>query len=154
MILFFLDSISAEGFWGIIVAITSSIFFAAMAISVRYNKEGGPPFGIMIYGNLMVFLGGLWFWQAPWPGFGDFMIIAALGLFQFGLPYYLFTKASQGVTSLELVLIPTLEPILNPVWVFLFMGEQPGNWAIIGGIVVICSITVWSLIKTRRGAQI
>lgn len=152
MVLFFLDSISAEGLLGIIVAIFASVFFGGMAMSVRYNNDGGgPPFGIMIYGNLMVFLAGLYFWRAPWPDFGDIMILLALGLFQYGLPYYLFTQASRGVTSLELVLIPTLEPILNPIWVFLFLGEQPGNWAIAGGITVFCSVTVWSVFKNRRG---
>ncbi len=150
MTLFFMDSISAEGFWGIILAIASSVFFAALAISMRYNKEDGPPFAIMIYGSLMVFLAGLYFWQPPWPGPGDIVILILLGLLQFGLAYYLYTLASQGVTSLELVLITTLEPILNPIWVFLVIGERPGGWAILGGAVVLVSITVWSILKTRR----
>lgn len=150
MTLFFFDSISAEGFWGIIFAIASSVFFAALAISMRYNKENGPPFSIMTYGNIMVFLAGLYFWQPPWPGPVDIVILLCLGIFQFGLSYYLYTLASQGVTSLELVLITTLEPILNPIWVFLILGERPGNWAIAGGLMVLISVTVWSVIKTRR----
>ncbi len=151
MTLFFMDSISAEGFWGIIMAILCSLFFAALAIFMRYNnKDDGPPFGIMFYGNLMVFLAGLYFWRPPWPGFGDIMILLFLGLVQYGVAYYLYTLASQGVSSLELVLITTLEPILNPIWVFLFVGERPGAWAVLGGVVVLVSITAWSVIKTRR----
>lgn len=38
------------------------------------------------------------------------------------------------------MLILTLEPILNPIWVFLFAGEVPGINAIIGGIFIIGAV--------------
>lgn len=152
MILFFMDSLSAEGFWGIIIAIGSGIAFAAMAMASRYHKEDGPPFAMMIYGNIFVFLAGLYFWQPPYPPIGDFIIIALLGIFQFGLAYHLFAMASQGVSSLDLVLITALEPILNPVLVFLVLDERPGLWALVGGAVVLTSVTVWSVLKTKRNA--
>jgi drug/metabolite transporter (DMT)-like permease len=150
MALFFMDSLSAEGFWGIIIAIGCSLAFAGMAIAMRFNKTDGPPFAMMVYGNMMVFLAGLYFWQPPWPTFRDVIIIVLLGVFQFGLAYHLFALASQGVTSLELVLITALEPILNPILVFLFLGERPGLWALLGGSVVLLSVTAWSVIKTKR----
>ncbi|UQZ87767.1 EamA family transporter [Deltaproteobacteria bacterium Smac51] len=150
MALFFLDSISAEGFWGIVIAICSSVFFAGMAIAVRYNNEDGPPFTIVIYGNIIVFLAGLYFWQPPWPGPKDIALLLLLGVVQYGVSFYLYTLASRGVTSLELVLITTLEPILNPIWVFLAIGERPGNWALAGGAIVLLSVTGWSVLKTLR----
>lgn len=40
-------------------------------------------------------------------------------------------------------LLGALEPLLNPVWVFIFDGEAPGMWALIGGVVVVATITAW-----------
>jgi drug/metabolite transporter (DMT)-like permease len=44
-------------------------------------------------------------------------------------------------------------PVLNPIWVFLFLGERPSGWAIIGGAIIIASVMVHMLIetKTKRG---
>jgi drug/metabolite transporter (DMT)-like permease len=46
------------------------------------------------------------------------------------------------VTALEAILIPVIEPLLNPIWVFLLLGEAPGLLAMIGGFVVLTAITV------------
>lgn len=148
--LFFMDSLSAEGFWGIVIAIFGSFFFGGVAMVMRFQKGDGPPMAMLVYGNAMAFLLGLWFWQPPWPAPRDVAFIVFLGVFQFGLPYYLFSLASRGVSSLEMVLLTTLEPILNPVWVFLALGEKPGFWALVGGGVVLGSVTLWSVLKTLR----
>ena len=50
-------------------------------------------------------------------------------------------------------LIGALEPLLNPVWVFLFTGERPGLFALIGGAVVIVTITAWCIRRDRAGAS-
>jgi drug/metabolite transporter (DMT)-like permease len=68
-----------------------------------------------------------------------------LGVFQLGLSYILFAEAIKHVTALEGILIPILEPILNPIWVFLLLGERPGKWALAGGIIVLVSVTLRSL---------
>ncbi|HPT88748.1 MAG TPA: EamA/RhaT family transporter, partial [Bacillota bacterium] len=34
-----------------------------------------------------------------------------------------------------------LEPVLNPVWVFIFLGEKPGPWALVGGLVILITVT-------------
>ena len=47
-----------------------------------------------------------------------------------------------------------LEPILNPVWVFLFIGEAMGKWAFIGGILVITGTLGRVLIKQKIEAKI
>ncbi len=35
-----------------------------------------------------------------------------------------------------------LEPVLNPIWTFLFAGERPGPWALAGGAIVLAA-TAW-----------
>jgi drug/metabolite transporter (DMT)-like permease len=53
------------------------------------------------------------------------------------------------VTALEGILNPIIEPVLNPIWVFLLLGEKPGQWAICGGIIVLLSITLRCLHALR-----
>jgi hypothetical protein len=43
-------------------------------------------------------------------------------------------------------LISAIEPILNPIWVFLLLGEKPSHWAIIGGTIVILAVTARGLV--------
>ncbi|MDR0882299.1 MAG: DMT family transporter [Candidatus Adiutrix sp.] len=147
--LFFKDALSPEGLGGILLAIMSGLIFAGLALSLRWNRgRGGQPLKSMVLGNLLLAGLGLFCWRPPWPSPGEFGLLIIAGAFQFGLPYYLYALASAGVSSLELVLVTALEPIMNPIWVFLVVGERPGGWSIIGGAVVLATITVWSLLKT------
>jgi drug/metabolite transporter (DMT)-like permease len=58
--------------------------------------------------------------------------------------------AIKNVTAMEGILIPVLEPILNPLWTLLFMGERIGQWALLGGVVVILSIIFRAVMDSRR----
>ena len=74
---------------------------------------------------------------------------------QLGIPYILFTKALKYVPAIDAILLGAIEPILNPMWVFLFVGEAVGEWALIGSILVLTGSIGRSYIKNRRpGAQI
>jgi drug/metabolite transporter (DMT)-like permease len=72
-----------------------------------------------------------------------------LGLFQIGLPSVLYSTAMKSVPALEATLIVTLEPILNPMWVFLVIGEAPSPLALMGGLVVLGAIALRALVGAR-----
>jgi drug/metabolite transporter (DMT)-like permease len=63
-----------------------------------------------------------------------------LGVFQLGISYILYSWAMKHVTAIEAVLLTTLEPILNPVWVALFYGEVPSFMAMVGGAIVVVGV--------------
>ena len=80
----------------------------------------------------------------------DFGRVAYLGIVQIGFAYLLFTLAmARGVRSLDAGIIGYVEPVLNPVWVFLFIGERPSGWALVGGTVIIASVIVHMLLETK-----
>jgi drug/metabolite transporter, DME family len=71
----------------------------------------------------------------------DIFAVVCLGVFQIGLAYFLFTKGvANGVKSLDASIIGFIEPLLNPVWVFLLLGERPSFWAIIDGIIIMSAV--------------
>jgi drug/metabolite transporter (DMT)-like permease len=70
------------------------------------------------------------------------MILTALGVLQLGLGYVAYAKGLQRIPAMEASLLALLEPILNPVWVLLALGEKPGFWPCIGGGIVLAAVAL------------
>ena len=83
------------------------------------------------------------------PGEPDWGVLMLLGVFQLGLSYICYAVAIKKVTAMEGILIPMLEPILNPLWAFIFLGERLGLWALFGGFVVILSILFRNIMNSK-----
>jgi drug/metabolite transporter (DMT)-like permease len=66
--------------------------------------------------------------------------LAFLGIVQIGIAMLLYSNAIRKLKALEVTLITALEPILNPFWVFLVLGERPGPLSILGGILVVGAV--------------
>lgn len=150
--MFFLDDISAGNRLGNILAIISGISFALLIVLFRLQKDAAPVESVF-WGNVLTALISLPFIRAPFPDINGLVALLVLGVLQIGLAYLLYTAAIRHVTALEGILIPTIEPVLNPVWVFLIIGEQPGLWALTGGIIVIVTVTVRCIASARQQAQ-
>jgi len=148
MFLFFLDDLSPGDMLGNLIAILSGVSFAIMVIFLRLQKDGSPMESVF-YGNVLTFIIGLPFMFGTPPGLTGMAAILLLGLFQLGLSYLLYVAAIRHVTALEAVLVPVIEPVLNPIWVLLIIGEVPGFYAIVGGFVVIASITFRCIAAAR-----
>jgi len=74
-----------------------------------------------------------------------------LGVVQIGLAYTLFTVAmARGVRSLDAGIIGYIEPVLNPIWVFLVLGEKPSGWALLGGVIIIVAVVSHMLLDARE----
>ncbi len=81
------------------------------------------------------------------------MGLLLLGVIQMGLAYVLLVKGLRYVPALEASLILLIEPVLNPVWVLLTLGERPGLLAAVGGFIILGSVTmraVMPYLKERR----
>ena len=149
MSLFFIDQLSADGLTGNILAVLSGVAFASLIIAMRRQKDASPA-GSAILGNLLTVLICLPWMVQTQPGGADWVGLVLLGVFQIGLSYACYVVAIKNVTAMEGILIPVLEPILNPLWTLLFMGERIGSWALLGGVVVILSIVFRGVMDSRR----
>lgn len=153
MVLFFADGLALANTLGNVLALLSGVCFAAMTLLLRRQKDRSP-IDIIIAGNLLAFVVGLpWVLKAdPLPASG-WLALAVLGIVQLGIPYWLYVKAIRHVTALEAVLIPIIEPVLNPVWVFLASRERPSRYALLGGCIVIVAVTARALVSIRAGRR-
>jgi drug/metabolite transporter (DMT)-like permease len=67
-------------------------------------------------------------------------VLTFLGVVQIAGAYALFVHGLRYVTATQAALVGMLEPIANPIWVFLFLGERPGVFSLLGGAVVLGAI--------------
>ena len=141
MIFFFLDSNSGGSLKGNIVAIFNGITFAGISIFLRLQKDGDPALS-MYLGNVISAVVGLpIMWNAGMPDTVSLLFLLLAGLLV-AVSYTLYAKASTGLSALETVLLPIIDPVMNPVWVFLFLNERPGTLTIVGAAVILVSVTV------------
>lgn len=147
MCLFFIDDLSTDGMLGNVIAILAGMAFAGLAISLRMQKDDSPLESILL-GNIVTGIFGFaWLYQSMPMNQDSIIGLLLLGIVQLGIPYILYAKAIQHVTALESILIPVLEPLLNPLWVFLASGQIPGKGAFWGGAIVIIAIIGRSVVN-------
>lgn len=139
MFLFFGDKLSLQGLQGNILAALSGGTMALMTVSLRAQKDGTPIESILGAQLFTVVLGFPLLFRESWT-MTNWLIVLYLGVFQIGLAFLLFTTALKHVPAMEATLIGTLEPVLNPLWVALFLGEQPGPFALAGALIVLTGI--------------
>ncbi len=151
LFLFFGDDLNFNGFSGNILAIVSGMAMAVLILCMRKQKDGTPANTIFL-GNIIGVVIGLPFLLQESLSPSSLGIIAYLGIFQIGLSFVLYSIAIKQVQALESSLILTLEPILNPLWVFLVIGETPGKLALIGGMLVIGAVTARAVVSARAMA--
>lgn len=161
MSLFFLgeqggsDQLAPNVFAGNIAGLLSGIFFGLYFVLLRHPrslKNRNPALSVF-YGNLLVVLIMLPFLaqNPPQPAAIDLVAIFFLGVFQIGIAYILFTNGiARGVRSLDASIIGFVEPLLNPVWVFLILRETPSRWAIVGGAIIIATVAAHTVFNNRK----
>jgi drug/metabolite transporter (DMT)-like permease len=156
MSLFFLEAPSAENklasniFLGNLAALLSGVFFGLYFIFLRHPRSlaNRNPALSVFYGNflIVIFMTPLLAQNPPAPNGKDVLAILFLGVLQIGVAYILFTKGiAEGVRSLDASIVGFVEPLLNPIWVFLILGERPSVWAIVGGAIIISAVIFHTL---------
>ena len=133
-----------EDYLGNIAALFSGIFLGLYIMLLRHPKaEGFNPAIAVIYGNFLLALvtAPTGISAIPIMTFMDWFAVTFLGVIQIGIAYIFFIKGVRGGTRpLDASLIGFIEPLLNPVWVFIFIGERPSRWALLGGGIIIAAI--------------
>lgn len=152
--LFFYEGLQLQNVAGILVALASGVGFAVMTVLMRKQKDTSAVESIIL-GNLIGFFIGLpALLSAPALPASGWGALVLLGVVQLGVAYLLYSRAIRHVTALEAVLIPVLEPILNPLWVLLAVGEKLSIYTLVGGVIVLGAVTLRAAASLRRPAAL
>ena len=125
---------------GVMIALLSGLLFSIYMVSLRFLKEFNP--------GTLTFLNNLVCCLILLPLVGSELslslkegwIVAVMGVVQLGIPYWLFSKGLEQISVQEASLIVLIEPVLNPLWVALIVGELPSGATLVGGLCIVGSL--------------
>ncbi len=151
--LFFVGQLRPQDIAGNVMALASGFCFALYFLLLRHPRAREVNrASSVIYGNTLAVI-----LTAPW-GLAtlttitghDLIGVSYLGIVQLGVAYTFFTLGmARGVRSLDAGIICYVEPVLNPVWVFLVLGEKPSQWALLGGSIIIVAVICHMILDAR-----
>lgn len=150
-----LPSGAMETHWfGSGMALLSGVFYAGLVLSLRKYRGGSVVLGIA-WGNFFAAGAGIFLAFHSEQGFitPDFSSgwqIVFLGVFQIGVPYFLFQKGIRDITAMQASLVTLAEPVACPLWAFFFVADIPTLGALGGGALVIGTLAVHALVTRRR----
>lgn len=149
--LFFFDQLSPGCLLGNCLGIGSGFALGVLYLATGMTDPESRMSGIFI-GQFLTAVIGIPFqfvYDTPITSMAVLSILI-LGIAQMGIPYLLYSIAVKHCPPLACSLLGAFEPLLNPVWVFLFTGERPGMFALFGGVVVLGTITVWCIWRDKN----
>jgi len=151
---FFFDKLTVKGMLGNLFALIAGIALALLYILNNRMCRTDPDAQLtgVVLGQaltMLAFPAGLCFGAFHTTG-TEVLMMLAMGIFQLGLPYIAYLICQKSLTALTCSLIGMIEPLLNPVWVLIFYGERPGPNALVGGSVIIITLTIWCIWQNRQ----
>lgn len=158
MSLFFVGKLRPQDVTGNLLALASGICFAFYFLLLRHpSSRKVNRASSVIYGNLLVVILCAPVGLSALPNVSRFdaLTVLYLGVVQIGVAYTLFTLGmARGIRSLDAGIVGYIEPVLNPIWVFLVLGERPSKWALIGGAIIISAVVVHTTLKAKEGRRL
>ena len=147
---------SAGSGFGNAMALITAVSFALYAVTVRYKRqtEMSPVMllsaMIIVAISLVVKMG-----DVTLP-LHDILLCLFWGGCLCGFVNWAFIIASRHLAAAEVTLIMLLEFSLGPLWVWLFIGETPSLWTLLGGGLIIVAVAlraIFELIYQSRPGQ-
>jgi drug/metabolite transporter (DMT)-like permease len=134
---------SSAHFAGNLIALASGLAYAGVMLSLRALRDEDSAWLIALnhLASGLVLLPWVLMMNVPLDG-RQWSLVGALGVLQMALPYVLFARGVRTVRTQEAALLTLIEPILNPLWVWIFWGEFPGTATCIGGGLIIGGLAI------------
>ncbi len=152
----FIDDLAPGNLLGNLLGLASGFTFAAQIV-IFSDEKANAGSGVMLSNLISLFaclpfffLGG----AADFSGRTLFWVLV-LGVFQYGFANLFYSRGCAALPQTETSLLLTIEPIFNPIPVWLVTGEAPGPKALAGFVIVIAGVTAHTVTqsKTARGDE-
>ena len=149
ILFFFVDSLSAGGMVGNVLALISGISYAG--VFMMNDMPEGDAISSVFWGDVFSAVVGLPF-VAMETDFSATAVVSVLilGVFQVALAYILLTIGLKTTPPVTASLVSGIEPVLNPILVAVFYHEMIGPTALVGAVIVVGSVVAYNVICGRR----
>ncbi len=140
---------------GLTVALSSGLFFGLLTLMIRLMRDADPAAVTVacMLGSAVLLLPFVLFVDGFTISFRSLVYLAILGVVQFGLPYYLYTLGLARVPAHQAALLTMTEPVLNPIWSFVAVGETVPLTTVAGGVIILAALVVFVLGARRRNKR-
>ena len=153
VVLCFCQGLGRGQFLGDLLAFGSAFTWAVVFLAAR--MPGVDSLSYAYQGNLLacLFLVCMPFDPAVRAAsIGGWIVPVCMGLC-LGLGYVCFAMGMRSRLSPTVAaIVANIEPVLNPMWVLIFLHEGPGMLSFVGAAVVLITVTVYSLSNSRQPA--
>jgi drug/metabolite transporter (DMT)-like permease len=124
---------------GLSVLMTTS--FAGTLVITRHLRDVSMAPATCL-SQVVVLLAAAPFTHPGAVGARDGGLLVALGVGQIGLGLVLLTIGGRLIPAAEVALITLLEVVLGPLWVWIFLSEQPSAATLAGGAIVLGAVAI------------
>lgn len=149
VVFFFIDSLEVGGGLGNLLALLSGLAYAG--VFLLNDLPDSDAISSVFWGDVLSALTGLPFLMKE-TDFSPTAItsLLVLGVFQVAVAYILLTIGLKTTPPVTASLVSGIEPVLNPILVAVFYGEQMGPMAIIGAAIVISGVVIYNVCRARQ----
>jgi len=127
---------------GLLIALGAGLSYGLLLMMIRKMRDcdAGAITVVNCLGSAILLLpllliGGGWAVSGK-----NLALLIFMGVVQFGLPYYLVSLGLRRVPAYQVALITLCEPLLNPLWALLAVGERVSGATALGGGVIILAL--------------
>ncbi|MEX1376754.1 MAG: DMT family transporter [Eubacteriales bacterium] len=154
---FLMEPISGSSMSGNLLAVVSGIAFAFVIYLFGFDY-GISGIGLTALLNILIvpFAALIVPWgSAPYPtDLTSLICLSILGLVQIGISYVFFYAGRKRVSSIDASILSLVEPVLNPVWVFILIGEKPSYYAVVGMVLILSAQILNTFLEYRENKKI
>ena len=153
VLFFFLDSLEAGGAVGNVLAVLSGAAYGGVFLLNDFPDS--DAISSVFWGDVMSALTGLPFLVRE-TDFSSTALtsLVILGVFQVAAAYILLTNGLRTTPAVTASLVSGIEPVLNPLLVAVFYGEQVGRFALVGAAIVICGVVGYNVLKGMQEKEL
>jgi drug/metabolite transporter (DMT)-like permease len=126
---------------GLSLSLLMSFAFAGTIVITRHRRDVSMAPATCL-SQVVVFVLAAPFASYATIGPEDWLLLVLLGVSQIGLGLIFLTIGGRLIPAAEVALITLLEIVLGPLWVWVFLSEQPSTATLVGGVIVLAAVLV------------
>ena len=153
VVFIFYDSYQTDNILGDFFGLLTAVLLGGSAVVIRYAKKINFLPSLLL-AKLFTMLFVVYFIDSLSLSDSDLFLIIIMGVFFVFLPLSLITLAPRYIPAHEVELFFVLETILGPIWVWVFIHEQPTVKTIIGGSCIIFIIFIYTIFELKNKKNI
>ena len=149
IVIIFSGSLGGGALLGDLLALVTAICMATNFVLIRHFRQTSMLPAVVL-GGVMSTLAVLPLSSPLSVHAPDIWPLLFMGMVVLPVPLVLMTIAPKLITAPEVGLIMLLETVLGPLWVWLAIGQIPATQTFVGGLMLLTTLVVHSLLSLRE----